>query len=154
MIRVQSWEKKHRWEAYIDPGMDLAKNNIEDMVNLRPKPGVGIAIHQSAEKGFSMLMCRPQTAAQSKKLSKRVTARELAKGLRTETELYDEANEGPRPPARNYYELRDNVVSFTGGAAMAYGETSNYYKKLYQLCEILLQQRVIKLKGDFSTLFC
>ncbi len=99
-------------------------------------------------------MYRPRTAAQSEEMKKRTIAREMAQGVRMEAELYKEVNEGTCPPARNYYKLRDNVVSFTGCAAIAYGETSDYYKKLHQLCEILLQPRVVKLKRNFSIIFC
>jgi len=152
--KLEKWAIRHRWEAYLEPNLDIAESNMKDLVRLRPNPGTSIAIHQSAEKGCSILMCRPVTATQVEERQRRSAARARAEGTRTEGEVYDELSEGPRAPARTYYELLHNLVTFTGVVFVLYGARCDYYRKLYQLCDIMLMERVIKLRSKFTAMLC
>lgn len=113
--KMAKWAEKQRWEAYIETNLDISKSNIEDLVKLWPNPGTGVAIHQSAKKGCSILMVRPVSAAQVEERNRREEqARARAGSTRTEEEIYQELNIGPCAPAQRYFELRDNIITVTG----------------------------------------
>lgn len=152
--RLQKWAKKRRWEAYLEKDLDIAETNIKDLVKLHPNPGSSVAIHQSAEQGCSILMCRPVTAAQVEERQRRSAARARAEGTRTEGDIYDELSEGPRAPARSYYELRENLITFTGIVYVLYGTKCDYYKCLLQLSKIILMERVVKHRNKFTAKLC
>ena len=111
--RLLKWAKKHGVVGELQQALDLAKANVEALVGIHPNPGGGVAIHQSAEKGVSILMVRPRTAAQREEQKNRETAKRKRTEV-TEEEAFNEENVGPRSPARNYYELVIDVTTFAG----------------------------------------
>lgn len=80
--------------------------------------------------------------------------RARAEGTRTEGDIYDELSEGPRALARTYFELCDNIITFTGVIFVLYGARCDYYWNLLKLCQILLMERVMRLKNKFTASLC
>ena len=99
-------------------------------------------------------MCLPWTSAQLEELARKTTARERAEGNRTEGDIWDEENEGPRGHPRNFHELRSMVFTFTGCSHASWTRDNDQYQKLWQLCKILQNTEVEKAQGAFDSLFC
>ena len=154
MRRVLKWAKRKGVKPLIHKGVKIQKQNIEAIVKLRPNPGDGTATLKSAEKGYTPLMCMPWTSAQLEELAKKTTARERAEGNRTEGDIWDEENEGPRGHPRNFHELRSMVFAFTGCSYSSWKKDNDQYQKLWQLCTILQNTEVEKAQGAFDSLFC
>ncbi len=59
------------------------QKTLEDIINLRFNPGEGIAQYRTAERGITMLVCRPRGIEEMERLRDHKHAMEATKSTRT-----------------------------------------------------------------------
>ena len=139
----------------IDEGIYLDKKNIDDIAQLHLNPGQGIATFDSAEKGWSMLMCRPRSPAQIEKLKAKEKAELASAGNRNfQEEMELNQSDTPLYPAEDYHELKLNMGTITGLAAVFWTVKSPYYKHLLAAYNVMATPTVQAVRASFTPEIC
>ncbi len=109
-----------------------------------------MANFRTAERGISILYCRPQGHADTELICDREQAAEST----TSTQTMEEANRlikvTTRTPASNFHELRRNVGTYCGFLHTLFGAKCEHYKALMTI-KLVLDQSMTQAMADSYT---
>ena len=128
---------------------------IEDIIALRFNPGDSVANYRTAERGISILYCRPRGYTDTEM----IRDRELAVESTTSTCTMEEANRltkigSPRTPASNFYELRRNVGTYCGFLHTLFRPQCEHYKSLMMIKSVLDQSGTQAMVESYTSNVC
>jgi hypothetical protein len=124
---MEDWS--HNYRTKINT-IFFKKKTLEDIINLRFDPGEGIAQYRTAERGITMLVCRPRGIEETERLRDHKHAMEATKSTRTLQEASNLTTSKPRLPASTFHEVRCNIGTFCAFLYILFGNRCEYYAKL------------------------
>ena len=154
---MEKWRVKPVGEK-IDQGMYLEDDTLKTFAQLQFNPsgsGVGVALAQSADKGLSILICRPRTVAEVE----RVRDSEQAVTQSAATLTYEQAKKLKpglmcHPPNGTYLDLELLVSTFCALLWALFGDDCHYYQELMGLRGILNARDVSAIRDAFKVDIC
>ena len=153
---MEQWGKDKGVE--IDMGMYLEDESLKAFAQLQFNPsgsGAGVALAQSADKGLSLLLCRPRTLAEVERLRDN----EQAAAATASTMTLDQAKKMKpgmmcRPPNGTYLELKLLIGTFCGLLWTLFGSSCDYYHELKKLHRALCTRDVSAIREAFTVDKC
>lgn len=143
-----------RYNVTINRGIFLTKSTIDDFINLRFNPSGGVAYYATAEKGMSILLCRPRAGDEREQ----ATAHEIAEGASNRNRTFAEAlalnKRDPRPPPETYHDLKAVVGTFCSLLWTFFGDKCEYFRKLFEIYCCLDSDTVSEKWHFFTPLLC
>ena len=154
--RMEKWAKDKGVE--IDLGMYLEDETLKAISQLQFNPsggGAGVALAQSADKGLSILVCRPRSLAEIE----RVRDDEQAAATAFSTVTVEQAKKLKpgavcRAPSGTYLELRLLIGTFCGLLYTLFGSHCDYYHELRRIHSALCARDVSAIRGAFTVDKC
>ena len=142
----------------IDLGMYLEDESLKAIAQLQFNPsggGAGVALAQSADKGLSILLCRPRSLAEIERVRDEEQATDRASGTVT-VEQARKLKPGAvcRPPNGTYLELRLLVGTYCGLLYTLFGSGCDYYHQLRKIHTALSARDVSAIRGAFTVDKC
>ncbi len=96
---MEGWARRNH--VHIHKGIFFPKQAIEGFVQLRFNPTGGVAYFDTAERGISILSCRPLSGDDRESLCAKELAEEISTKNRSFAEALSLGKHDPRPPADN-----------------------------------------------------
>ncbi|KAL3771739.1 hypothetical protein ACHAWU_010050 [Discostella pseudostelligera] len=154
--RMEKWGRDKGVE--IDYGMYLEDDSLKAIAQLQFNPsgsGAGVALAQSADKGLSILLCRPRTIAEVERLRDN----EQATATAAQTVTVDQAKKIKpgtvcKPPNGTYLELRLLIGTYCGLLYTLFGSGCDYYHELRKIHAALLAREVAAIREAFTVDKC
>ena len=154
--RMEYWSKEKGVE--IDLGMYLEDETLKAIAQLQFNPaggGAGVALAQSADKGLSILVCRPRSLAEIE----RVRDDEQAAATAISTVTMEQAKKLKpgavcKPPNGTYLELRLLIGTFCALLYTLFGSHCDYYHQLRKIHAALYARDVAAIRGAFTVDKC
>ena len=100
---------------------------VKALVNMKPIPGEGIPMFESAAKSLSILACRPNTATEMECEKVREQAEKDTKKTRSLGEASQLELGDIRASANNYYDLKLNISMFAGLLASIHNDKCSFF---------------------------
>jgi hypothetical protein len=123
-VGMSKWSK--------DTGKDINKapffteQTIKDIVNLSFNLGEVVPTFNSAQRGISILMCRPKSAHKVEAIKDFKEARRATAHTAQFNEVRRRQKAPPNPPPDNYFQLRLSVNTFCALSWMLFGGKCDY----------------------------
>ena len=138
----------------IDLGMYLEDESLKAISQLQFNPsggGAGVALAQSADKGLSILLCRPRSLAEIE----RVRDEEQATAVASSTLTVEQARKLKpgavcKPPSGTFLELRLLIGTYCGLLYTLFGSGCDYYHQLRKIHTALCAKEVAAVRGSFT----
>ncbi len=154
--RMEGWSREKGVE--IDSGMYLEDESLKVLAQLQFNPsgsGAGVALAQSADKGLSILLCRPRTLAEVE----RVRDTEQATAAAAATLTVDQAKKlkpgaACKPPEGTYLDLKLLIGTFCGLLWTLFGSGCDYYHELKKIHKSLCTKDVAAIREAFTVDKC
>jgi len=138
----------------INRGVFLSKIAVDDIVNLRFNPGGSAAYYSTAEKGISILLCRSRPGEDREAARQQELAEELSANNRSLSEAITLTKSAPRAPPDTYNDLKIAVGTFCAFIWALFGDSCEYFQKLYELYLCLDGDRACEDWANFTPLLC
>jgi hypothetical protein len=153
-IRTQmsKWSKETGKD--IDKAPFFTEQTIKDIVSLNFNPGEAVPTFTSAQRGISILTCRPKSAHEVETIKDFEEARRVTAHTAQFNEVRRRQKAPPSPPPDNYFELRLSVNTFCALVWSLFGDECDYYKGLLEVAETLDQQEVHIIQESFTVDVC
>ena len=153
-IRTQmsKWSKETGKD--IDKAPFFTEQTIKDTVSLNFNPGEAVPTFTSAQRGISILTCRPKSAHKIETIKDFEEARRATVHTAQFNEVRRRQKAPPSPPPDNYFELRLSVNTFCALVWSLFGNECDYYKGLLEVAETLDQQEVHIIRESFTADVC
>lgn len=151
LYRVAIEKRMERWSrdkgVEIDYGMYLEDDALKAIAQLQFNPsgsGAGVALAQSADKGLSILLCRPRSLAEIE----RIRDNDQAAATAAQTVTVDQAKKLKpgtvcKPPNGTYLELRLLIGTYCGLLYTLFGSRCDYYHKLRKIHAALFGRHLL-----------
>ena len=146
---MMAWSRQQGIE--IDKGMYLDNAPLESIAKLQFNPagtGAGVAVWESADKGLSILICRPKLLGEVE----RVREREAALKATTNTLMFGDAlkiSSGQcKPPQGTYFDLKLLMNTFCALLWALFSDQCHYYQTLKLLRDTLDDKDVHAIRED------
>ena len=123
---------------------------VDDIVDIRPKPGGPLAVYESEELGLSPLMCLPQTTQVVEQAMTLEDAEEESAGMRTKEESMQRRKSEPRLPPRGYYQLKLILATYAALLHKISGDHFPLYKNVLLLFRILYHDKMDGQEHQFT----
>ena len=154
--RMEKWAKEKGVE--IDLGMYLEDESLKAIAQLQFNPaggGAGVALAQSADKGLTILLCRPRSLAEVE----RVRDDEQATAAAISTVTVEQAKKLKpgavcKAPNGTYLELRLLIGTFCGLLYTLFGSQCDYYHELRRIHSALCARDVAAIRVAFTVDKC
>ncbi len=127
---MEEWSRNYRTK--IDT-IFFEQKTIEDIIHLQFNPGEGIAQYRTAERGISILVCRPRGIEETERLRDHEHATEATKSTRTLCDASNLTTLKPRLPASTFHNMQRNIKTFCAFLYVLFGIKCEYYAKLMDL---------------------
>ncbi len=150
--RMKQWAYDHRIK--IDKSIYLEQDTINSIVDLKFNPGEGVAHLSSALKSLSILMCRACTSAETERIWECKLAMVAMEGTHQLDKLLCLSKGATPAPAKNFWELKVNIVTFMLLMWVLFGSECDYYKGLWQVYNTFEMKEVGLLKASFTPKHC
>jgi hypothetical protein len=138
-IAMTTWAKQTGKE--IDKAPFFTEQTIKDIVGLNFNLGEAVPAYASAQRGISILTCRPKTAHEVETIKDF----EEARGATAHTAQFNEVRRcqktPPSPPSDFYIELWLSVNMFCALVWALFGDKCDYYKGLLEICGHWISRR-------------
>jgi hypothetical protein len=151
-VAMAQWSK--------DTGKDINKapffteQTVKDIVGLNLNPGEAVPTFTSAQRGISILTCRPKSAIEVETIKDFEEARRATAHTARFNEVRRRQKAPPSPPPDNYFELRLSVNTFCALIWTLFGGECDYYKGLWEVADTLDQQEVHIIRDSFTADVC
>ena len=149
---MSQWRK--RTGKDIDKAPFFTEQTIKDIVNLNFNPGEAVPTFSSAQRGISILTCRPKSALEVETIKDFEEARRATAHTAQFNEVRRRQKAPPSPPPDNYFELRLSVNTFCALIWTLFGDECDYYKGLLEVAETLDLQEVHIIRDAFTPNVC
>jgi hypothetical protein len=154
--RMEQWAKQRGIE--IDSGMYLEDEALKALAQLQFNPsgsGAGVARAQSADKGLSILLCRPRTLAEVERVRDMEQAT-LAAAATLTVEQAKKLKPGTacKPPGGTYLDLKLLIGTFCGLVWTLFGSGCDYYHELKKIHASLCSKEVAAIREAFTVDKC
>jgi hypothetical protein len=146
------WAKETGKE--IDKAPFFTEQTIKDIVGLHFNPGEAVPTYGSAQRGVSILTCRPKTAHEVETIKDFEEARRITAHTVQFNDVRRRQKTPPSPPPDTYFELRLSVNTFCALVWTLFGDECDYYKGLLEVCETLDLQEVHIIRDSFTADVC
>ena len=155
---AELWKRMTKWARAnfvpIDKGVRFSVQSVKEITDLKFTPGDGEALFRSAEKGISMLLCRPKTGEQVEIEKEREQALLDSASNRSYLEALKLQKSDPREPADDYHKLKLNLGTFCALLNTLFGARSDYTNKCMSIYKILDTDATMRLAHYFNPLLC
>jgi hypothetical protein len=151
-VSMTKWARQTGKE--IDKAPFFTEQTIRDMVTLNFNPGEAVPTYASAQRGLSILTCRPKSAQEVEIIKDNEEARRITAHTAQFNEVRRRQKTPPSPPPDTYFELRLSVNTFCALVWTLFGEECDYYKGLWEVAETLDLQEVHIIRDSFTTDVC
>jgi hypothetical protein len=149
---MTKWAKETGKE--IDKAPFFTEQTIKDIVTLNFNPGEAVPTYASAQRGVSILTCRPKTAQEVETIKDNEEARRVTAHTAQFNEVCCHQKKNLSPPPDTYFELRLSVNTFCALVWTLFGEECDYYKGLFEVCKTLDLQEVHIIRESFTADVC
>ncbi len=149
---MQLWARNNG--VSINRGVFLSKIAVDDIVNLRFNPGGSAAYYSTAEKGISILLCQSRPGEDREAARQQEWAEELSSKNRSLSEALTLTKSAPRAPPDTYNDLKIAVGTFCALNWALFGDSCEYFQKLYELYLCLDGDRACEDWANFTPLHC
>jgi hypothetical protein len=148
----------------INTSIFLDADVVKAIVELKFNPGEGVAHLSSALKGLSIMSCQGRTTGEIKRIREHEEALTAMEKTRQLDELLCLQKGTTRAPAKNFWELKNNIATFMSLVWVLFGSEYDYYKGLRNVYATMDLRDVMALKitshpstaaaspGQFSTM--
>jgi hypothetical protein len=119
-------------------------------------PGGARASYATAEKGISPLPCRPRSSTEVESIIAFQQATNESEANRTLADAMkmSSAEAAPRSPPMDYYDLCTMLGTFAALLFALFGAGCDFFASVFDLYNILISDRVVDIKGCFTSLYC
>jgi hypothetical protein len=151
-VSMSKWSKDTGKD--IDKAPFFTEQTIKDIVGLNFNPGEAVPTFSSAQRGISILTCRPKSAHEVETIKEFEEARRATAHTAQFNDVRRRQKAPPSPPPDNYFELRLGVNTFCALVWTLFGDECDYYKGLLEVAETLDQQEVHIIREAFTPDIC
>jgi hypothetical protein len=124
------------------------------MVMLNFNPGEAVPTYASAQRGLSILTCRPKTAHEVELIKDNEEAQRITAHTAQFTNVQRRQKIPQSPPPDTYFELRLSVNTFCALVWTLFGEDCDYYKGFLEVADTLDLQEVHIIQDSFTADVC
>ncbi len=153
-LRVGMFQWSKTTGKDIDKALFFTKQMVKDIVGLNFNPGETVPTFASAQRGISILTCRPKSAHEVKMIKDFEQARRATAHTAQFNKVRRLRKALPSPPPDNYFELRLSINTFCVLIWMLFGNKCDYYKGLLEVAKTLDQQEVHIICESFTADVC
>jgi hypothetical protein len=146
------WAKQTGKE--IDKAPFFMEQTIKDIVGLNFNPGEAVPTYGLAQRGVSILTCRPKMAHEVETIKDFEEACRITAHTMQFNDVRRRQKTPPSPPPDTYFELRLSVNMFCALVWTLFGDECNYYKGLFEVCKTLDLQEVHIIRDLFTADVC
>ena len=151
-VGMMTWSKQTGMD--IDKAPFFAKATNKDIVNLNFNPGKAVPTYLSAQRGLSILTCRPKSAHEVELIKDFKEARRATAHTAQFNEVHRHQKAQPSAPPDNYHNLCLSVNTFCALIWMLFEEECNYYKGMLEIGDTLDLQEVHIIQESFTPDVC
>ena len=151
-VRMMTWSKRTGMD--IDKAPIFTEATIKDIFSLNYNPGEAVPTYSSAQRGISILTCRPKSAHEVKLIKDFEEARRATAHTAQFNEVHRHQKAQPSAPPDNYHNLRLSVNTFCALIWTLFGEECDYYKSMLEIAETLDLQEVHIICKSFTLDVC
>ena len=152
MQAMREWSKMTNLE--IDTAVYFTDQTVDDIVTLNMVPGDCVAAFETADRGISVLACRPRSAAAVERIKQREKAMRESGATRTFEDSLKLMKSDPMSPPANFDELRKCTNTYAAMLFGLFGEQNDHYDKIYEIAETLKSEALAKRADNFDRLLC
>ena len=149
---MQKWSKQKGLD--IDKAPFFTESSIKDIVGQNFNPGEAVTTFSRAQRGISILICRPKTAQEVEKIKDYEDARRETTHTAQFNDVRRRQKTQPSPPPDTYHELRYSINTFCALLWTLFGEECDYYKGMLEIAETLDLQEVRVIHDSFTADIC
>jgi hypothetical protein len=146
------WADNHR--CWIEEGVYFDNKTLDKWINLKFNPGDSTAIYSSANKGISILKCRPPRSGCLKEMHLQEEIWDATKGNTTFVEMTKQLKKDMSAPALDFGELRSNIATFCALLFTLFGEGCDLYKSIVEILQTLSHQFSMQNKSAYTPEVC
>jgi hypothetical protein len=132
----------------------FTEQTVKDIMGLQFNPGEAVPTYSSAQRGISILTCRPKSAHKVETIKDYKEAHRATAHTAQFNEVRRHKKTPPSPPPDNDFELRLSINTFCALIWTLFGDECDYYKGLLEVCKTLDQQEVHIIKDSFTANVC
>jgi hypothetical protein len=123
-VAMSKWSKNTGKD--IDKAPFFTEQTVKDIVGLNFNPGEAFPTFSSAQRGISILTCRPKSAHEVKTIKEYEEARRATAHTAQFNDVCRQQKAPPSPPPDNYFELRLGVNTFCALVWALFGDECDY----------------------------
>ena len=134
-----------QWSKTIGKDIDKApfftEQTVKDIVSLNFNPGEAVPTFSSAQRGISILTCRPKSAQEVESIKDFEEAQRATAHTAQFNEVRRRQKAPPSPPPDNYFELRLSVNTFCALIWTLFGKSATIIRAYSRWLRHLISRR-------------